>query len=529
MITRLIIKNKAYRIINEYAFSSSNSEVTFNDIVIDFTKHSIADIPFKYQEVQIKKAESEKEILNGEVIFTGFVETATPQELKDRDSFIELTLSILSPLAMTTKRSVSLIGTYTKEEAVRRVLQPLVDDGFMIFELNIAQGQVTTNFVISTVENCMNNLAIKLNFFWHIDERKNIYVNDLDYLFGKEAKLKIDSNTKGNGFLDITPKIENIDYANIINFKNVRVYYHALTAVDGTGEISNELDFPVLNLPKKIKKGDIVQFNNPIVINEDLLKNMRDLGEIQEYDELESLHLTIGNEEFYVKIDEEKASENFGKLIDSGNISYSDNSGEEKTVVLQKDSFFSSLITGFKWNGEDDVTITYINTITALRYTTMRFMHSNEINNMKGIISRTGIIEKNVDYNEKWTTVTELIDYARSLMTLNTNTINQVLLNYDINPKLKISDIVEIEDEKFLIKGKFAVKQIDYNFYAENHQTWKITLKNADLNASFIDMFRPSEQQETQENIDTVILSEFIEENIYEKHEVNFEEAGHEN
>lgn len=285
----------------------------------------------------------------------------------------------------------------------------------------------------------------------------------------------------------------------------------------------------MLNLPKKIKKGDIVQFNNPIVINEDTLKNMRNLGEIQDYDELESLHMTIGNEEFYIKIDEERASENFGKLIDSGNISYSDNSGEEKTVVLQKDSFFSSLITGFKWNGEDDVTITYINAVMALRYTTMRFMHSNEINNMKGIISRTGIIEKNVDYNEKWTTVTELIDYARSLMTLNTNTINQVLLNYDINPKLKISDIVEIEDEKFLIKGKFAVKQIDYNFYAENHKTWKITLKNADLNTSFIDMFRPSEQQESQENIDTVILSEFIEENIYEKHEANFEEAKNEN
>lgn len=361
----------------------------------------------------------------------------------------------------------------------------------------------------------MNDICFKLNVFWNIDENKNIYVNSLDYLFGLSAKRIISPKIKQKGFLQIQPKIENVDYANVINFKNVRVYY--TTRTDTINSYDNT-DFPLLNLPKTLKKGDTIVFNNPVVIDEATLR-MRQEVEKLENTNLATLDLTINNEQFYFKIND---SDNF---VDSGNISFSDNSGEEKKVVLQRDSFFSNLITGFKWNGDDNAQITSIYSATALRYTTMRFMYSAEINKMKGVISKSGIVEKTINYNEKWTTVTQLIDYARSLMTNNTNTINQVTLQYDVNPDLRIGDIVEIDEPSFYIQGRFAVKEIAYHYVADNEQIWTIIVKNADLNSTFIDMFRTQQKQESQDKIDTVILSEFVEENIYERHTVDLKRS----
>ena len=71
MITRVVYNNKAFKIIDEYSIKFSNNEVTFNDIKIDFTNRSIADIPYKYQEIKIMQAESEENILNGKILFTG--------------------------------------------------------------------------------------------------------------------------------------------------------------------------------------------------------------------------------------------------------------------------------------------------------------------------------------------------------------------------------------------------------------------------------------------------------------------------
>ena len=94
---------------------------------------------------------------------------------------------------------------------------------------------------------------------------------------------------------------------------------------------------------------------------------------------------------------------------------------------------------------------------TALRYTTMRFMYSAEIEKLKSVISESGQIEKTVDYNDKWTTLPQLISYARSLITQNSNTINQVTLEYDQNPNLELGNIITINKPEFYIQGKFTV------------------------------------------------------------------------
>lgn len=527
MIKRLVYNKKAFKILDSFTIKQSNAEVTFNDITIDFTGYSLLDIPFKFQELKIIQAETEEEILNGsgEVVFTGFLDDIDLSEMKIRkEEQRELTLTVLSPLAMSTKRYVSLIGTYSKEEAIRRVLQPLLDDGFKIVEFNIPTGQITTNFVIETVENCMNDMCFKAGVFWFIDENKNIYINSIDYLFGLGTKKTIAPDVITKGLSKIQPKIENIDYANVINFKNVRIFYSTMSMCDELNNLIEEHDYPLLNLPKKLKKGDTVQFNNPIVVSEDTLRKLREEGEVDDAD-VASLSIVIGGEEFYIRIETNEKSADYDKYVTSNNFSFSDDGGEEKTLVLQRDSFFSNLITGFKWNGADNSVVSRIYTGTALRYTTMRFMYSAEINNLKGVISDTGIVEKCIDYQEKWTTTTQLIDYARSLMSSNTKTINQVDLTFDETPNLKIGDIVEIHEPDFYIDGKFAVKEISYKYINDENEEWNIKLKNSDLNSTYIDLFRPAQKQENESKTDTVVLSEYVEESVYEKHEIGEKET----
>lgn len=184
MITRVVYNNKFYKIIGSYNIKYSNNEVTFNDITIDFSGRTIMDIPFKYQEIKIVEAENEKKIKDGVVKFTGYLDDIDLSDMKLADEEREMTLTLLSPLKLATKRTVSLVGTYKLKTAIQKVLQPLVDDGFKIKEMNIQDGQITVNFAIVTVENSMNNICSKRNIFWYIDENSNIYVNSIDYMFG---------------------------------------------------------------------------------------------------------------------------------------------------------------------------------------------------------------------------------------------------------------------------------------------------------------------------------------------------------
>ena len=275
MITRVVYNNKAFKIIDNYGFKSSNNEVTFNDIKIDFTDCSIADIPFKYQEIKIIKGDSEEEILeeNGTILFTGYLDEIDLSEMKNKKEFREMTLILLSPLKMATKRSVSLIGTYTVKTAIQRILQPLIDDGFTIQEMNIADEQITTNFVLETVEYCMNMVGFKRNIFWYINELKEIFVNSIDYLFGLPVAKTISQDVKGKGLLKIQPKIENIDYANVINFKNVRLIYSSDSQSSLAFSNAYEDSYPIIAINKNIEDGDTVTFDNPLIIDEAQLRN----------------------------------------------------------------------------------------------------------------------------------------------------------------------------------------------------------------------------------------------------------------
>ncbi len=520
MITRVVYNNKTFKIAGSYGFKFSNSEVTFNDITIDFTGCTIADIPYKYQEIKIIEAESEENIMQGTVKFTGFLDDIDLSDMKLEEEEREITLTLLSPLKLATKRTVSLIGTYELETAMRRVIQPLIDDGFILKEINIPNGQITVDFVLETVENCMNKIGFKRNIFWTINEKKEIYINSIDYLFGLQPTKDITKNSKQEGLSKIQPKIENTDYANVINFKNVRLIYQSF----GGDAAEMTETYPFMQKGKVIKKGDIINFDYPIIIDEETLRNyIKENNEESNYYYSFYIDIKLADGSYkHYDIGIALKTENIFKK--TGNITYSNDSGEEGEIILQRDSFFSNLITGFKWNVDSGGTIEMIQADTALRYTTMRFMYSAEIEKLKGIISESGQIEKTVDYNKQWSTLPQLISYARSLITQNSNTINQVVLEYDQNPNLRLGDIITINRPGFYIQGKFTVKNIEYIYKNELDETWKVTVKSSDLISSFIDLFRPIEKEENQKNIDTVILSEFVEEQINEVHSIELEQ-----
>ena len=330
-------------------------------------------------------------------------------------------------------------------------------------------------------------------------------------------------NKKEKGLLKIQPKIENIDYANVINFKNIRLIYHSFC-----GEAAEMKEqYPFLAINKTIKKGDIINFENPIIIDESTLRNYIDeTGQESNFYYSFYLDLLLPDET-YKHYDIGIAINQDNTFKTTGSITFSNDTGEEGEIVLQRDNFFSNLITGFKWNVDSNATIVMAQADNALRYTTMRFMYSAEIEKLKGIISESGQIENTVDYNEKWTSLVQLISYARSLMTQNSNTVNQVTLEYDIDPELKVGDLVEINKPEFYIQGKFAVKDMSYNYYNEIEQKWTITIKSTDLISTYIDMFRPVETEQSEEKTNTVILSEFTEEIISEKHSLEVEQNEH--
>lgn len=516
MITKLVYNNKAFDIQDEYNLESSNNEVTFNDITIDFTGYELKDLPLKYQEVKIKQSEKEEDILQGEVIFTGYVEEFSISDLHCKDVDISLTLTLLSPLKMATVRTATINGTYTMSDAITRILEPLTNDGFIIAEMNVPNTQILVSYIMQSIESVMNEICLKHNIFWYIDENKNIYVNSINYLFGKNVAKEITDTKKEKGLFGIEPSIESVDYANVINIKNARLIYKSEAVSEAY--VINYDGFAFLTLPKTVKKGDSVELNYPVIISKEIAKQVLKengddtsltLFEIAEGTNIYSIIYNATTDEFET----------------TGSITYSDDEGDEGIIVLQRDSFFNNLITSFKYNGETDITIDTILSNTALRYIKMQFMYSREIEKLKGVISDSGQIEKTVDANETWYTLKELINYARSLIMQDTNKVNSIVLKYDIDPELKVGDIVDIELPKFFSEGKFAVTKIDYTYVSDLEQNWTITLQNSALLSSYIDIFRPKSSQETETQNSSLVISEFVEEGVNEVHELYTPEA----
>ena len=124
-------------ILNDLGLNLSSREVSFSDLTLDFAGKTISDLPYYLQEVRIIDDEDN-------ILFTGYVDTYTLPQIKQRNQVeMELSLTLLSPRKMTTKRVVSINKTDQLENIIREIFNVLIPDGYYFKEINVPYKSIT--------------------------------------------------------------------------------------------------------------------------------------------------------------------------------------------------------------------------------------------------------------------------------------------------------------------------------------------------------------------------------------------------
>lgn len=517
---RLKIRDAYYRILDEYTINESSREVKFSSLKIDFTNKTITDLPLKYQEVQLLDLNEDYSV--NEVIYTGYVNNFVLPKMKNKIEFRELEIDLLSPLGMTTLRTADAVGTYQLQNLIRRLVQPLIDDGYVLKALNIGNNQITVNYLNETIESSLNKLSNKFSFWWYIDKNKNIYINSIDYLMGLKPKLVYDNDNSIQGLIDVIPSIDATDYCNTINFTNVRVYTESFFErweETDSGMVAIEyVYYEPLFKADTINTGDKFEFNFPISLN----KNALDQVGLTKYDKNSVLKIAqrigAGRADYLLNMSYEN-----GVLNIPSNVSIEDNYSDDNTWVLVRDAFFKDLIVGLQYNGNPfDVFI--INSSVGLKWAKVKVSNDEEINRNKGIISKTGIVEKQIDMNEQWKSYQELLDIANSYINTNTSKVEQVKLTMDVNNNLDIGDTIRINKDYFLIDDTYIITDKMVNF-DNNVKTYYYTLRNTNILENYVDLFRADEQEDNENKNVSLITSSYVDEGIKESYEVVVNES----
>lgn len=491
--------NKKYELLDSVNTDKSSREVTYSDLILDFSNCTMKDLPYEQQEVKIVDRYDN-------LIFTGFSSYYNLPELRDINTSVKrLNLTLYSPRQMATKRTITIMRTAQLSEIINQVLAPLFQDGFTLKELNIEDRVITLNLISRTVEEILNYLSNKYALYWNIDELKGITINSIEYMLNKEPKKRIDINNykkEIKGLISISPTVENIDYANIINVKNARVFYSKYNT----------------NLNITLKNGDRIDFENPIDIS---LESARRIKEnLIEQDGV----VIVGN--LYIVYNNSQQAmiySNFENKV--GNRAMVDIATDDTTgakFVLTMDSTFKNLATGVTYKGEGTVTITEINSETYLRYANMKLINWHEIEEKEGKITPSGQIEKILDVKQGWFTVEELIEYVRNTLKINERATNQIIIKCKEKNDIDVGDKLLITLPEYFTQGDFIVTGIKTNKDWCNPSIYNIELRNTNLLENYIDLFRSSSDiEEQQSQVEMEYVVEYAEEEtIKETHEV---------
>lgn len=501
------IQDKEYITLNTIEIKKSSKEVTFSDIDIDFSNGTIADIPIKYQEVQILDD-------NKKILFYGYVNTVKLPDLNIQDDIKILSLNLLSPLKLATNKMITLKGTYNKTELITKILEPLTAEDFVIKELNVDKGVKTVNYISQTIEYAMNDICNSLYLWWYIDAQKQIYVNSLDYMYNKQSVL-FNENNKILGMSEFESTVNNSNYYNTIYMKNARVLQQ--NSHDSSSDIIKLFDVPIT-----LKQNDTIQFKYPVIIDKNTLKST----DLYKY--------------YYEHIDEGATLELYGILIicdftrefislnvntdeytQSSGLSLSTQNRSDTAFVLNMDNFYTNMATGLTYKGPNATTVlNVLRSDAVLVNSVIKSYNNQEIEKCKNKVCKSGIVESTIDLQNCWYNPSDLITIARSLLKPNSNNISSISFKIDRNDlELDIGTLLKVDYPALFCEGKFVITDINYSIYM-NEETWKITAENTDTISSYIDIFRPVAQQEADNQLTKEIIVENIDENIIESHEI---------
>lgn len=517
-MTKLMYGDVELYVLDDYNIAKSSQEVTFSSITCDFTGLTQKELPDKYQEVKLME--------NGNILFFGYVDDYVFKEMREQDVDTEIEITLLSPLKLATLRTVVLHGTYRIKELILKALQPLLDDGYQIEQLEIIDKTITVNYQLNTVEYCMNNLSNKFNFWWFIDEFKKIYVKDISSILTKKPNHKYDNKNRIPYLQYIKPRAASDGYANVVNLKNVRLYEYSDLELSGNTINSSYNSLIDRQISKAIKKDEQINFNYSCDITEkNILKSGESIGK-----DINSKHTVLyglyikgtyndnTTFEFYISY---APNATLNRYTISDNVGFDGKEEDkEKEFLLIRDSFFKNLIVGFKYNNENKniKSIEQIKSDSILTYNIVRMYNDKAIYDKKGIISKTGIVETTVDMNESWKTLQELREIGISYMNKNSLKLDSELeLKIDTQCNISVGNTIKID--KLLFTGTYIVTKIQMNF-KNNEKEWIITCKNGNMLNNFIDIFRGENAQENEEKTYKTSIIHYAEEKVKETFEV---------
>lgn len=451
------------------------------------------------------------------LLFTGYVDDYSFNEMREKDVDIDINITLYSPMKMTTLRTATAVGTYELKSLIQKeILSPLIDDGFSIEELDITNRQLTVNYISETIEYCMNNLSNKFNFWWFIDEQKRIYIKDIDKLMGNEANYIYDDTHSIAGLQYIKPITESDNYANVVNFKNVRIYEYSRLQLNGN-TITQEHNPLISQQITTIKNGEQLDFNFPCDIKkENIIKSAESNGITQYFYGIYVKGTYSDNTTFEFSIGYDDINKTF-ETTDNVGFDRSENATEE--FLLIRDSFFSNLITGFKLNNENKSikSIEKITSDSALIWNVNKLYNDKAIADKREIISKTGIVETTIDMNESWKTIQELREIGVSYMNKNSLDLNGTIELCTDRNVFEVGKTIYIN--KMLVNGTYIITQIKESV-SNNDVDYYITAKNANMLDNYIDVFRGEASQESSDKTYQVYITHYEEENMYERHEV---------
>lgn len=438
--------------------------------------------------------------------------------MRETDIETDINITLLSPMKMATLRTTTAVGTYQLKDLIENIiLLPLIDDGFTVGDFEIKDRQITVNYLVETIEYCLNNLSNKFNFWWFIDEYKAIHIRDISNMFRGISDHVYDDTQRIPGLQYIKPSVSSDNYANVINFKNVRIYEYS------------RLNFNELNTTEKhnplidkqittIKKDGQINFNHPVDMNKNnIIKSATSNGIIQGIWYGIYVKGTYSDNSiftFYVAYNYD--TDNYEM---SSNVGYDGDTNTEKEFLLIRDSFFSNLIVGFKYNNESKniKSIIEIKSDSALIWNVNKMYNDKAISEKRNITSKTGIIEYTIDMQASWKTIQELQEIGASYMEKNG-------LKYDGIIELATDrKIFEIGDtfyiNKMLFNGVYIITEIQ-QIYSNNDMQYIVICKNSNFLNSFIDVFRGEAEQENTDKAFQVYITHYNQDEVSESHEV---------
>lgn len=480
--------------------NKNGNELTFSNVKADFGIRSMEQLPMAFQEIRIWQGNliGEDDLSECELKYTGFLDKAELTQKHNDNDECDIELTLLSPMNLTTKRYVTINGTYDTDKLFYLIFEPLINDGFNLSRINVENKTISVNYYLETIETVMNDLSNKLNIYWSIDHQKNIYISDIIKLLGQEPKMVIDSEFK-EGLYSLKPIIENNGYFNTINVKNARLYT--------TG--NNE---EILEIMKLISE-ETQHFVNPIDFG---VNGASRVCFNNNTTSCTILSITGQNEQVLYEITYDV---NDNEIILPNGVVFSDGDTENATLILERDSFFKNLITGMQWKGTTQ-NIKAIQSDTMLKYQLFRVTNSNEINKCSQFLTDSGIIETTIDVNESWFTYTELVEYCSNLMTSNANNTAKVELSFDKDYSFEIGDKIRINRPRFFINGDFVITEINETQSHYDSYNCQIVAQNNKLQANYIDIFRKSISEENEAKYDSINVIEYASDEIIENYGV---------